>query len=86
MASGPFHYREAERLADAYKQAVSDVEAMPNATTDQRLSQSLRASLANALLSKASVHATLAVAAAIHDRETGTSVQLHADEWQETLR
>lgn len=65
MANGPEHYREAERLAGAYKQAQADVDAMPTTTHEQRDARFYAAQCARALLDKAQVHATLAHAAAV---------------------
>jgi hypothetical protein len=62
--NGPAHYREAERLADSYKLAHADVEAMPTETVAQRDARFAAGQDARALLAKASVHATLALAAA----------------------
>ena len=62
--TGPEHYREAERLCDAYKQATADVDAMPAETVQQFENKAFSASQARALLEKAQVHATLALAAA----------------------
>jgi len=61
MSSGPFHYAEAERLAAAYKAAIDTLGEVPVTQSDLRFE---RISLANALLTKAQVHATLALAAA----------------------
>lgn len=62
--TGPDHFREAERLAAAYKAAVGDVEKMPGDTTRQIEARLFAASNARSLLDKAQVHATLALAAA----------------------
>lgn len=61
--NGLDHYREAERLAEAYRDAWNDVEAMPLtsvADTERRLHAADGARL---LLTKAQVHATLALVA-----------------------
>jgi hypothetical protein len=62
--TGPEHFRAAERLAENYKQALAAVEAMPVDTTLQYEERHFAASRADALLAKAQVHATLALAAA----------------------
>jgi hypothetical protein len=62
--TGPEHYLEAERLCDAYKQATTDVDAMPADTAYQFDNKAFSATQARALLEKAQVHATLALAAA----------------------
>lgn len=62
--NGPGHYREAERLAEAYKEAVLTAERMPDDTVEQFEKKALSLSQARALLEKAQVHATLAQAAA----------------------
>lgn len=62
--TGPENYREAQRLADAYKQAHNAVEAMPGDTIAQFEERQYAHQMALALLTKAQVHATLAQAAA----------------------
>jgi hypothetical protein len=62
--TGPEHYREAERLAEAYKAAISAAEAMPVDTPAQSDKRHFAAMNARALLGKADVHATLSLAAA----------------------
>jgi hypothetical protein len=71
--NGPSHYREAERLAAVYKDAIEAVEALPQDTDRQRLDRLHKQSSAQALLSKAQVHATLAVAAA--------TAETYAEQW-----
>lgn len=64
MTTGPEHYCEAERLADCYKAALADAEQIPFDTNDGWRRRMLAEDHARALLSKASIHATLALAAA----------------------
>lgn len=58
---------EAERLAENYKKALADVEAMPATDSRERDKQVLAGMNARALLDKAQVHATLAVAAELRE-------------------
>lgn len=62
--NGPDNYREAERLAAAYKQAIARVGDMPRFTPEQASDLAVAVATARALLAKAQVHATLAHAAA----------------------
>lgn len=61
------HFAEAEKLADNYKKAAAEVEAMPADTPSLRDAQFYAAGQARALLEKAQVHATLALAASTED-------------------
>lgn len=61
------HYSEAERLANAYKQAISDAEAMPDDTPRLAEERYFAASNARAMLDKAKVHAELAHVDATRD-------------------
>jgi hypothetical protein len=54
------HFNEAERLADAYKDAIAAAEAMPADTAALADDRHFAAANARALLAKAQVHATLA--------------------------
>lgn len=69
--TGPEHYREAERLAEAYKEAIAAADAMPTHTPSQSDRRHFAATNARALLAKADVHATLALAAAAAARQSG---------------
>lgn len=62
--TGPEHYAEAERLAVVYKDAITKAEAMPDDTPREANARSDAILGAHMLLSKAHVHATLALAAA----------------------
>ena len=62
--TGPEHYTEAERLADAYKDAITTAEAMPSESMPEAEARVIALSGARSLLDKAQVHATLALTAA----------------------
>jgi len=80
--NGPAHYREAERLLDAFKEAHLAAEAMPDATVEQFEKRAMAISTARVLLDKAQVHATLAHAAAVAD----TAVQQYLGDESRTPR
>lgn len=54
------NFREAERLVEAYKDAIAAAEAMPTDTHALADSRHFAAANARALLAKAQVHATFA--------------------------
>lgn len=57
---GPEHYREAERLAEVYKQAMSELDKMPSDTEKQRMDRLHAQRNVEDLLTKARLHADLA--------------------------
>jgi len=71
--NGPEHYAEAERLLDAYKGAITSAEELPFTTPQQSSARLLAATNAHSLLTKAGVHATLALVA-VH-AESSVSTQ-----------
>ena len=77
--TGPEHYREAERLLNAYKDAITASESMPTDTSRLADDRHFAAMNARALLGKADVHATLALAAAHLEQ------QAHSSDWTEVL-
>ena len=64
---GVDHYREAERLTAAYKDAITAIEARPTDTIEQFEKVVFAARNAHAMLDKAAVHAALAQADATRD-------------------
>jgi len=84
--TGPWHYAEAERLADTYKEAISAAEAMSQDTPMQADERFVAISNARSLLDKAQVHATLAqVAATVEPRIWDESDACLANAWAEVL-
>lgn len=63
--TGPEHYAEAQRLGEAYKDAIKVAEEMPSDTRALVDDRYFAAMNARALLDKAQLHATLALVGAI---------------------
>jgi hypothetical protein len=77
MSSGPEHYRKAEDLAEQALAALT--------SDDSRISGQGRQMAHDMLISRAQVHATLALAAATASESSGSAY--HVDpRWTEVLR
>lgn len=81
--NGIENYQEAERLAAAYKEAITAAEAMPADTPRAAEERYFAAENARGLLAKAAVHARLAQAAATVLNPEDTEARVA---WQQITR
>lgn len=79
--TGLEHYVEAERLAEAYRSAISDAERMPNDTALQAEERHLAVLNAHALLTKAQLHADLAKVAVVAWEQAKDSILPAGQDW-----